>query len=55
MNYGSWEYLSLFSCSLITHVNFLLEIGIFLLLIAVITKSNTIILFYDTDLILFWC
>ena len=39
VNYGSWEYSSLFSCSSITCVDSLLETGTFLLLIAVIGKS----------------
>lgn len=39
MNYGSWEYSSLFSCSSIIYSNSLLETGMFLLLIAVVGKS----------------
>ena len=39
MNYGSWEYSSLFSCSSVIHPNSLLETGMFLLLIAVAGKS----------------
>jgi len=39
LNYGSWEYLSLFSCAPTPPVNYLLTGSVFLLLIAVIGKS----------------
>ena len=39
LNYGSWEYLTLFSCSSITQVNYSLEWGMLLLLVALIGKS----------------
>lgn len=39
INYGSWEYSGLFSCSSMIYVNSSLEMGMFLLLIAVVGKS----------------
>ena len=39
LNYGFWDYLTLFSCSSITQVNYSLEWGMLLLLVAVIGKS----------------
>ena len=39
VNYGSWEYSGLFPCSSMIYVNSSLEIGMFLLLIAVVGKS----------------
>ena len=39
LNYGFWDYLTLFSCSSITQVNYSLEWGMLLLLVALIGKS----------------